>query len=208
MSPGPAGRSTRSPAGEILDALREGTTSTPATSVSPRAATQAPADAAETPTKTAAETPTTVAEAPANAARAPAVGAPYGADVAEQSGGSVEAALRYLMDHDGLPPGLGPFFRVARVAEEGEGRAVIELPPGPALERLADGSVALRTLEAALADRIGRPLHVEIRPPDPGARPRERLTPQKVKNDRLARISREEPALGRAVEEWDLEIVE
>jgi DNA polymerase-3 subunit gamma/tau len=124
------------------------------------------------------------------------------------AGGRVAAALHDLMESEGLPPGLGPFFRVARVVEEERGRAVIELPPGPALERLAEGSAALRSLESALADRIGGPLRVEVRAPDQATVHKERLTPEKVKNDRLARISREEPALGRAVQEWDLEIVE
>ncbi|MEJ2216456.1 MAG: DNA polymerase III subunit gamma/tau [Gemmatimonadota bacterium] len=122
--------------------------------------------------------------------------------------GPVAAALRDLMESDGLPPGLGPFFRVARVAEEEQGWAVIELPPGPALERLAEGSPALRALETALKDRVGAPLRLDVRAPKEASQPRERLTPEKVKNDRLARISREEPALSRAVEEWDLEIVE
>ncbi|MEJ2678318.1 MAG: DNA polymerase III subunit gamma/tau [Gemmatimonadota bacterium] len=157
------------------------------------------------------EAPVAAATGPALAGDAPAAGAPAAAAPADSripAGGRVQTALRGLVESDGLPPGLGPFFRVARVVEEGAGQVVIELPPGPALERLAEGSVALRTLESALADRVGGPLHVEVRAPAQAGRPKERLTPEKLKNDRLARISREEPALGRAVEEWDLEIVD
>lgn len=155
-------------------------------------------------------TPKAVAPASQPAAEVAATGLPTAAvvDAAPAPGGRVGAALRDLMESDGLPPGLGLFLRVARVVEEGQGRAVIELPPGPALERLAAGSAALRALEAGLADRIGEAVQVEVRAPKQGDRPKERLTPEKVKNDRLARISREEPTLGRAVEEWDLEIVE
>ncbi|MEJ2184751.1 MAG: DNA polymerase III subunit gamma/tau [Gemmatimonadota bacterium] len=155
-------------------------------------------------------TPTAVAPASQPAAEVAARERPTAAvvDAAAAPGGRVEAALRDLMESEGLPPGLGLFLRVARVVEEGQGRAVIELPPGPALERLAAGSAALRALEAGLADRIGEAVQVEVRAPKQGDRPKERLTPEKVKNDRLARISQEEPTLGRAVEEWDLEIVE
>ncbi len=116
-------------------------------------------------------------------------------------------ALRGLIGSGALPPGLGLFFRAARITGEDETRAVVEVPPGPALEKLTEAPATdLRALESAVAERLGRPVELEVRAL--GAEEPERITHETVKNDRLARISREEPALGKAVEEWDLEIIE
>jgi len=36
--------------------------------------------------------------------------------------------------------------------------------------------------------------------------PAERLTPERVREEQLARLAREEPVLGKAVREWELEL--
>jgi len=41
----------------------------------------------------------------------------------------------------------------------------------------------------------------------PSDAPPERLTPEKARSDALDRMTREEPVLRRAVEEWDLELL-
>jgi hypothetical protein len=107
-----------------------------------------------------------------------------------------------------VPAGLGVFLKAATLVE-GEGAVLIlEMPVGPGLERLSADQAAHRQLESALAGRLGRPVSLEVRAA--GARggvvePPRRLTSEQVRNDRLERMTREEPLLGRAVQEWDLE---
>jgi hypothetical protein len=55
-------------------------------------------------------------------------------------------------------------------------------------------------------------VHLEVRAEGsdaaaPTASPK-RFTPEQVKSDKLARMAREEPVLGKAVEEWNLELME
>jgi hypothetical protein len=40
------------------------------------------------------------------------------------------------------------------------------------------------------------------------AEPPRRLTLEQVKSEKMARMAREEPVLGQAVQEWDLELIE
>lgn len=119
----------------------------------------------------------------------------------------LQAFQELLRTGDEVPPGLGVFLKAADLVEEGE-RLIIELPPGPGLERLATGGVEHRQLESVLSRRVGRPVTLEARVGGGGGEgggPPRRLTPEQLRQDRLERMTREEPLLGRAVEEWDLE---
>ncbi|MFW6202636.1 MAG: hypothetical protein ACOC8B_08655, partial [Gemmatimonadota bacterium] len=88
----------------------------------------------------------------------------------------------------------------------------LELPAGPGLERLTADVTARRELETAFARRLGRSITLEVVPNgggEAGEAPNgPRLSPEQVKRDRLERLAREEPALRRAVEEWDLELLD
>ena len=133
---------------------------------------------------------------------APATAAPRSANAA--------AALRALQrDGSRIPHGLGIFLKVARVEEQGHDRVALSLPPGPGLERLSGDSRDARALEQAFGEALGRPIELVVRPSTAaeGAAPR-RLTPEQVRADRLARIAREQPMLARAVEQWDLELID
>jgi DNA polymerase III subunit gamma/tau len=133
-----------------------------------------------------------------------------------ESSEDVEGAFRRVLDRKGiLPAGLVPFLRAAAVSEPDVGRVLVALPAGPGLERLAADATIRRSLESAIQEALGRELHVEIR--DAGGleggaeaaeRAPQRLTPERVRAERLARLAREEPALGRVVEEWDLELID
>jgi DNA polymerase-3 subunit gamma/tau len=134
---------------------------------------------------------------PSTVATAPAPGAATAA----------EAVRAIAAGGAGLPSGLGLFLRTARVTEEGD-RVVLEMPPGPGLE-LLEGSVgAARTLQSALEERLGRPVELAIRAPSEPGEETARLTPERVREDQVRKLSAEEPALDRAVEEWDLEMLD
>jgi DNA polymerase-3 subunit gamma/tau len=120
----------------------------------------------------------------------------------------VAAFQQILQEGTEIPAGLGMFLKAATLVE-GEGDVlVLKMPTGPGLERLNTEAAARLQLEKALADRLGRPASLEVRAADAeagGDQPPRRLTSEQVRNDQLERMSREEPLLGRAVEEWDLE---
>lgn len=120
------------------------------------------------------------------------------------------AALRALQrDGSRVPHGLGIFLKVARVEEQGGDRVVLSLPPGPGLERLSGDSRDARALEQAFSEALGRKVQLVVQAASAGeaVAPR-RLTPEQVRADKLARIAREQPMLARAVEAWDLELLD
>ena len=147
------------------------------------------------------------------AAASPAVAAPPAPEVPvappapRASALSAEQALRAVVQEGaaGLPAGLGLFLRGARVTEEG-GAAVLEMAPGPGLEMLEEPR-ARRTLQDLIAERAGRPIRLEVRPAG-AERATVRLTPESIREDQVRKLSSEEPALDRAVREWDLELLD
>lgn len=126
---------------------------------------------------------------------------------------SAAAAFQALLrEGEGIPPGLGVFLRAGRITEPVPGQVVLKLPQGPGLERLSEEPVTRNALAAALARRLGRTVSLEVATLDDqvdgAAAPPRRLTPEQVKADRLARMAQEEPVLGKAVQEWDLELLD
>ncbi len=130
-------------------------------------------------------------------------------DARGASGATAGQALRAIAEGSGgtLPNGLGLFLRTA-TATEAEGRVVVEMEPGPGLEILEEQPTAVRALRDALAAALGRSIELEVRSSDaePGAPAR--MTPERLKDERVQKLSDEEPALGRAVQQWDLELLD
>ena len=83
----------------------------------------------------------------------------------------------------GVPNGMRPFLRAATVAPaETEGVVVVELPAGPGLERLEEPS-ARRTLQKALGGLMKAEPEIVVRASGDGApRPRERISPEAVRD--------------------------
>lgn len=117
-----------------------------------------------------------------------------------------------LQQRDRIPAGMGIFLRAARIVAATDQQVVLEIPPGPGFEELAVAGGPRRSLETALSDQLERPVRLEIRvaggatSTSGGELPR--LTPEAVKNDRLTRMRRDQPVLDRAVEEWNLELLD
>ncbi len=114
-----------------------------------------------------------------------------------------------LQDGSRIPHGLGIFLKAAQAEEDEADRVVLSLPPGPGLERLSGESRAAHALQDAFSEALGRPVRLAIRSAGAG-RPTgpQRLTPEQVRSDRLARIAGEQPLLARAVRDWDLELLD
>jgi DNA polymerase III subunit gamma/tau len=107
----------------------------------------------------------------------------------------------------GLPSGLGLFLRGARVVEEPEGRVVVEMPPGPGHELLESDARARNALKVAVGKGLGRDVELEVRGAgDPTGQVR--LTPDTLRARQVDQLTGEEPALERAVKEWDLEMLD
>ena len=136
--------------------------------------------------------------------------------------GSIEDAWRELVDNrTGIPQGMAIFLKVATISEPEPGRLTLDVPKGPALEKLSTDANARATVERALTSKLGRAVTLEVRAEGstasststgtqdaPVKQAPKRFTPEQVKTDKLARMAREEPVLGKAVEEWNLELLD
>jgi hypothetical protein len=146
---------------------------------------------------------------PAATPSAPATTAP-GATAAPAT---AQAALQTLIrERRGVPNGTAIFLKAARIHAAEPDLLILEVPPGPGLERLTDPTARV-LLEKALGEELGARIRLEIRAPGTAGGSGEsarmqRLTPERVKSGQLARFVREEPLLGLAVEEWDLELLD
>ncbi len=129
--------------------------------------------------------------------------------------GDIESAWRELVEtRTGFPPGMAIFLKVATISESERGRVQLAVPKGMALDKLTTDPNARATLERAISTKLGRAVSLEVRGEGsaPGAATEpvapKRFTPEQVKTDKLARMAREEPLLGQAVQEWNLELME
>ena len=88
----------------------------------------------------------------------------------------------------------------------------IEVPAGPASERLNADIAARNAIAKALSERLGRTVQLAIVTEGASAAEKteapRRLTPELVKSEKLARMAKEDPVLGQAVNEWNLELLD
>jgi DNA polymerase-3 subunit gamma/tau len=132
---------------------------------------------------------------------------------APDSKGAVQQALQSVLRTrtDRIPNGLAAFLRAAKVSEPEPGQVVLELPPGPGLERLRAEPATRTSLEQVLSEQVGRALRVDVQPLRVEAEGQEqppRLTVERLKAERLEKLASQEPALQRAVDEWKLELMD
>jgi DNA polymerase III subunit gamma/tau len=142
------------------------------------------------------------------AAGEPAAGGSAGQGAAS-SGLTAEQAVRQVASDvkSDVPTSIRLFLRGARVLEAEPGQVTVEMPPGPVLEELEADKRARQALETGIAERLGRPVQLQVVAPSGPADP-QRLTPERVRARQVDRLAAEEPALDRAVKEWDLEMLD
>jgi hypothetical protein len=141
-----------------------------------------------------------------------AAGALEGGGPAQKSSGiltAVEAWAFLVEQGTGVASGMRPFLRAATVSQrEVDGVMIIELPAGPGLERLEDPS-ARKALQKALGSLMIAEPEIVVRATDSGGpEPRERISPEAVRDDRMRGLVKQEPRLQHAVDELDLELLD
>jgi DNA polymerase III subunit gamma/tau len=133
-------------------------------------------------------------------------------------GRDAERALRTMLEQRRAPHGLGIFLKAAHVAEADRRTVVLEVPAGPGLERLTGAeSAARRSVQEILGELLGRDVELVVRSaagapgaahPAGRADAPVRITPERVRTARLAKLSRQDPLLADAVRDWDLELLD
>ena len=126
---------------------------------------------------------------------------------------SVEAAFRNIVRNkvSQIPHGLAIFMKAGRVQEGEPGVVRLELPPGPGLERLSSEPATRRSIEALFAEELGRAITLDVRAIGGPEKPRDapqRFTVEGVKKDQLSRLASSDPTLKKAVDEWNLELMD
>jgi DNA polymerase-3 subunit gamma/tau len=121
----------------------------------------------------------------------------------------LEAAWAQALAHGkDLPRGVQPFLRAATVDfQESRNSIHLKVPPGPGLEKLQN-PVVLRTLKELVGRFAESVPDLVLESDGPDDRPSERITEGTVRNGRLRELVEEEPTLGEAVEELDLELLD
>lgn len=125
--------------------------------------------------------------------------------------GDLAAAWAWLLEvGQGVPAGMSGFLRSAEPSLRGDD--VVLALPGPAAERLQGDSEERRSLTEAIGVALGRPVGLVLETDGPRRDgPGEsagRVTQDTVRATRLRELVNQEPALGRAVEELDLELLD
>jgi len=117
------------------------------------------------------------------------------------------AWLRVLDEPGNLPKGIVPFLRAADVDFPREGQVRLSLPSGPGLERLRSPG-ALVSLRESLRRYSGLDPEVILAEEGEGEGGTARITLESVRDGRLKELVSKEPALGEAVQELDLELLD
>jgi hypothetical protein len=120
----------------------------------------------------------------------------------------IRAAWREVLKAPGkLPKGVSVVLKGAQVDFGGEALIRIAVQPGLGLERLNEPGT-LKALRSAVAQHTGSMPEIRIEEAHgPGGR-ESRITEDTVRKGRLQELVDEEPALGDAVKELDLELLD
>lgn len=174
-----------------------------------RAASGALADQARPTSPPRGSTAPTRAAVPETSTEAPTDPPPRPKNTQQDAQQALQAMLK--TGGQGVPHGLAIFLKVAHATEAGSDRIVLELPAGPGFERLMQEHQSRKALEALFAEQLGRTVTLEVKAAgtvNGAAEPPPRFTSESVKKDQLSRLAASEPTLKKAVDEWNLELLD
>ena len=103
------------------------------------------------------------------------------------------------------------FLKTARVSHATIDDVMLELPEGPGLDRLTSEPALHVAVQDVLSELVGRriQLHVRAGKQDVSAEAAPaRITPERVRAEKLATLTRDDEALDVAVRDWDLELLD
>ncbi|MFH1765737.1 MAG: DNA polymerase III subunit gamma/tau [Gemmatimonadota bacterium] len=135
---------------------------------------------------------------------------PRGGAPVESSGSPVSLPKAWdwvLANPKNLPRGVLSFLKAARVDFPEAGGIHLSVLPGPGLERLQD-PVLLRALREAVGLHAGFVPEMAVLAEEPKEGSTNRITEETVRDGRLRELVDKEPALGEAVKELDLELLD
>ena len=156
----------------------------------------------------AANTPATTVKTPP--AAQPAAAAATGAHVSGNPLKDAQRALEAMLEQRRAPHGMAVFLKSARIADASGDDVTLELPPGPGLDRLTSEPAIRVAVQEVLSELTGRAVQLQVRAgraqaATEAAAPA-RITPERVRAEKLATLTRDDEALDVAVRDWDLEL--
>jgi hypothetical protein len=118
-----------------------------------------------------------------------------------------EAWMRWLESGNNIPLGLSGFLKSAKVRELSDGRLEVTILPGPGARKIKEPGVMLE-ISKGVASYLKRAPDIVIADIKTEPLNTERITEKSVREDTLRELLQQEPRLGRAVEELDLELMD
>jgi hypothetical protein len=125
-----------------------------------------------------------------------------------QPAGSLADAWNLVLEgqHD-LPKGVLPFLKAASAEFSTDGNIRLKIPGGAAMERLSEPAT-IRALKGALSRSGHDSVEIVLAEEHPSDHKAPRITQDTVREGRLEELVEKEPALGEAVRELDLELLD
>ena len=132
---------------------------------------------------------------------------PSPASGGQRSGTLAEAWNLVLEGQADLPRGLLPFLKAASADFSADGKIRLKIPGGAAMERLSEPAT-IRALKGALSSSGHDSVEIVLAEEHPSDLKAPRITQDTVREGRLEELVEKEPALGEAVRELDLELLD
>jgi hypothetical protein len=125
-----------------------------------------------------------------------------------QGAGTLAEAWELVLEsQNDLPKGVLPFLKAASADFSLEGTIRLTIPAGPAMERLGE-LATIRALKGALSNLGHESVEIVLAEERPSEQRAPRITQETVREGRLEELMEKEPALGEAVRELDLELLD
>ncbi len=125
-----------------------------------------------------------------------------------QTAGTLAEAWNLVLEgqHD-LPRGVLPFLKAASADFSADGQVRLRIPGGPAMERVSEPAT-IQALKGALSSFGHESVEIVLAEEHRSDLKAPRITQDTVREGRLEELVEKEPALGEAVRELDLELLD